>query len=467
MVLELLRGGSLRGLLDTGEHLTPAQAVHVGRQVTAALEYAHVRGLVHRDIKPANLLFDEHGILRVADFGLARALAEASWTEPAGFRRRHRSIRGAGASVGRAARRPRRPLRACDRARRVGHGHRPRDVRHRDRHARGAPTHAGARAAGVGSSRSGRRTRGPTGSGRALSGRRDDGRGTRRRGARVPAGAAARASGARRRRRRGCRSHADRWCLDTVVRPGRARRRAGRGRARSRCNTSEGPDRSGSCRWWSRSRSSRRWLRVASRSPSTGGGTVAVPSVVGFSLDQAKIRVATDGLTVTTRRAQRRRPQGRGHRATAGRWVVRGRRHQGAARRFTRTTAGADPRRPEPVARRRAGAARAGRLRRPREHPNDETVAYNHVIDTDPPIGQSAAARLRHHVAREQRSRAGADPRHREHELRRGRASARRQGLRGHPWRRLQRHRPRRQGHRHQSGGGNVSTAWVIGADRR
>ncbi|MEX1006953.1 MAG: PASTA domain-containing protein [Acidimicrobiia bacterium] len=84
MVLELLRGGSLRGLLDTGERLTPAQAIHVGRQVTAALEYAHVRGIVHRDIKPANLLFDEHGILRVADFGLARALAEASWTEPAG-----------------------------------------------------------------------------------------------------------------------------------------------------------------------------------------------------------------------------------------------------------------------------------------------------------------------------------------------------------------------------------------------
>ena len=84
MVLELLRGGSLRGVLDSGMHLSPAQAVHVGRQVTAALEYAHARGLVHRDIKPANLLFDEHGIVRVADFGLARALAEASWTEPAG-----------------------------------------------------------------------------------------------------------------------------------------------------------------------------------------------------------------------------------------------------------------------------------------------------------------------------------------------------------------------------------------------
>ena len=84
MVLELLTGGSLRSMLDAGTRLSPSQAAHVGRQVTSALEYSHARGLVHRDIKPANLLFDEHGILRVADFGLARALAEASWTEPAG-----------------------------------------------------------------------------------------------------------------------------------------------------------------------------------------------------------------------------------------------------------------------------------------------------------------------------------------------------------------------------------------------
>ena len=71
-------------MLDEGIRLSPAQAAHTGRYVTAALSYAHSRGLVHRDIKPANLLFDEHGAVRVADFGLARALAEASWTEPTG-----------------------------------------------------------------------------------------------------------------------------------------------------------------------------------------------------------------------------------------------------------------------------------------------------------------------------------------------------------------------------------------------
>ena len=85
MVLELLHRREPAGPARrrrTGSR--PSQAAHVGRQVTSALEYAHARGLVHRDIKPANLLFDEHGIVRVADFGLARALAEASWTEPAG-----------------------------------------------------------------------------------------------------------------------------------------------------------------------------------------------------------------------------------------------------------------------------------------------------------------------------------------------------------------------------------------------
>jgi eukaryotic-like serine/threonine-protein kinase len=84
MVLELLEGGSLRAILDQDAHLSVPQAARVGRDVASALEYAHARGILHRDIKPANLLFDEHGIVRVADFGLARALAEASWTEPSG-----------------------------------------------------------------------------------------------------------------------------------------------------------------------------------------------------------------------------------------------------------------------------------------------------------------------------------------------------------------------------------------------
>jgi len=84
LVLEYLGGGSLRSVLDSDGTLTVEQAVTVGLQAGKALDYAHRRGLVHRDVKPANLIFDEEGRLAIADFGLARALAEAAWTEPGG-----------------------------------------------------------------------------------------------------------------------------------------------------------------------------------------------------------------------------------------------------------------------------------------------------------------------------------------------------------------------------------------------
>ncbi len=84
LVCEFLGGGSLRSMLDRGRLLSPSQALVVGLECARGLDYAHRRGFVHRDIKPANLLFGEDGRLRIADFGLARALAEAAWTEPAG-----------------------------------------------------------------------------------------------------------------------------------------------------------------------------------------------------------------------------------------------------------------------------------------------------------------------------------------------------------------------------------------------
>lgn len=84
LVSEFLGGGSLQSMLDAGHRLSVSQGLLVGMEAARGLEYAHAEGLVHRDIKPANLLFGEGGRLRIADFGLARALAEAGWTEPDG-----------------------------------------------------------------------------------------------------------------------------------------------------------------------------------------------------------------------------------------------------------------------------------------------------------------------------------------------------------------------------------------------
>lgn len=85
LVLEYLGGGSLRDLLDDSRPLGPAHVASIGAQAAQGLAYAHARGFVHRDVKPANLLFDDdRRRLCVADFGLARALAEAAWTEPVG-----------------------------------------------------------------------------------------------------------------------------------------------------------------------------------------------------------------------------------------------------------------------------------------------------------------------------------------------------------------------------------------------
>ncbi len=85
IVMEYLSGGTLRQLLDRGFRMSIPQATTVALQIMQALSYAHARGCVHRDIKPSNLLFDEDGHIRIADFGIARALSESSFTEPSGI----------------------------------------------------------------------------------------------------------------------------------------------------------------------------------------------------------------------------------------------------------------------------------------------------------------------------------------------------------------------------------------------
>ena len=81
MVMEHVAGVSARDVLNAEGVLAPAQVADVLLQTLAALDHAHRQGIVHRDIKPENLMITPEGMVKVTDFGLARAYADAQITE--------------------------------------------------------------------------------------------------------------------------------------------------------------------------------------------------------------------------------------------------------------------------------------------------------------------------------------------------------------------------------------------------
>src|SRR3954454_14638367 len=78
LAMELVPGRTLRDLIRERGHLTPRQALEVMEPVLAALGAAHAAGLIHRDVKPENVLLSDDGRVKVADFGLARAVTGAT-----------------------------------------------------------------------------------------------------------------------------------------------------------------------------------------------------------------------------------------------------------------------------------------------------------------------------------------------------------------------------------------------------
>ncbi len=80
LVMELIEGGTLRELLAERGPMPPHAVAAVLRPVLGGLAAAHRAGLVHRDVKPENVLISDDGQVKIADFGLVRAVAAAGIT---------------------------------------------------------------------------------------------------------------------------------------------------------------------------------------------------------------------------------------------------------------------------------------------------------------------------------------------------------------------------------------------------
>ncbi|MDP0490210.1 MAG: protein kinase [Verrucomicrobiota bacterium JB023] len=78
LTMDFVQGGDVAGLLAKEGRLPLGEAVRVLQEACLGMEEAHRQGILHRDLKPGNLLLDKAGSVRVADFGLAKEVGQAS-----------------------------------------------------------------------------------------------------------------------------------------------------------------------------------------------------------------------------------------------------------------------------------------------------------------------------------------------------------------------------------------------------
>ena len=80
IVMECVEGRTLRDILREGRKILPERALEITSGVLSALDYSHRAGIIHRDIKPGNVMLTPSGDVKVMDFGIARAISDASST---------------------------------------------------------------------------------------------------------------------------------------------------------------------------------------------------------------------------------------------------------------------------------------------------------------------------------------------------------------------------------------------------
>ncbi|WP_227997823.1 Stk1 family PASTA domain-containing Ser/Thr kinase [Nocardia australiensis] len=78
IVMEYVDGDTLRDIVRGKGPMPPRRAMEVVADVCAALDFSHKAGIVHRDMKPANIMINRAGAVKVMDFGIARAIADAA-----------------------------------------------------------------------------------------------------------------------------------------------------------------------------------------------------------------------------------------------------------------------------------------------------------------------------------------------------------------------------------------------------
>ena len=87
IVMEYIDGVTLKEYLEEKGALDWKEAVNISIQICLAIKHAHENNIVHRDIKPHNILFTKDGMVKVTDFGIARAVTSSTITMVGGYNR--------------------------------------------------------------------------------------------------------------------------------------------------------------------------------------------------------------------------------------------------------------------------------------------------------------------------------------------------------------------------------------------